>query len=139
MRVIAAVIVILAVLIGLVPVFTDCESQGRSIALASGQTIPMKCHWTGRAELAVAVPLAGVGVLLALGRRKETQRALAIVGGLLGLMAILFPAVLIGVCASHEMICSMLMEPLLIMLGVLVLAACGLVLLRARGSEEPMA
>ena len=127
--------VILALVIGIVPIFTDCQSQGRALELANGKTIPMKCHWTGRAEVAVAVPLAGVGILFLLGRRKETRRSLAIVAALLGLMAILLPAWLIGVCSAEEMVCNSTMEPILMLAGVLVIVLSGVALWVSRGAE----
>ena len=135
MKVVAVLFVILALVIGIVPIFTDCQSQGRALELANGKTIPMKCHWTGRAEIALAIPLAGAGILLAFARRKETQRALAVMAALLGAGAILLPAWLIGVCSAAEMVCKMAMEPILILAGILVIAVSVAGLLLARGSE----
>ena len=95
----------------------------------------MKCHWTGRAEIALAIPLAGAGILLAFARRKETQRALAVMAALLGAGVILLPVWLIGVCSAAEMVCKMAMEPILILAGILVIAVSVAGLLLARGSE----
>jgi len=131
----ALLLVLLALVISIVPFFTDCSSQGRVLTLQNGRTIPMKCHWTGRAELAVALPLAVVGALLALSKRKETRRFLAIVGAFLGLAAILLPLAFIGVCSSAEMTCKMIMEPVLILAGIVVIAVSGLVLFQSRGPE----
>ena len=137
MKVLGVVIVVLALVMAIVPLFTDCESQGRSIELASGKTIPMKCHWTGRAALAMAFPLAAVGLLLAFSRRKETQRALSIVAAVSGIMVILLPTVLIGVCSSPDMICNMIERGALILAGVLTVA-CGVVgFLMARKADQP--
>ena len=135
MRVHGFVIVLLALVIGIVPAFTDCNSQGRSLTLQNGKTVPMKCHWTGRAEIAVAVPLAAVGALLAVNRRKQTRRALAAAAALLGLMAIALPVLLIGVCTAAEMICRMLMYPVLILAGILTIAVGVLSLYQSRGPE----
>jgi uncharacterized membrane protein YkvI len=139
MKALGVVIVLLALVIAIVPLFTDCESQGRSIELATGKTIPMKCHWTGRAALAMAFPLAAVGLLLVFSRRKETHRALSIVAVVSGIMVILLPTVLIGVCSSPDMICNMIERGALILAGVLTAAAgvAGLVL--ARGPEPSAA
>ena len=136
MKVLGSVIIILALVIAIVPLFTDCQSQGKAITLASGQTIPMKCHWTGRAALAMAFPLAAVGLLMVVSRRKETQRALSIVAAVSGIMVILLPTYLIGVCASPDMICNMFEKGTLILAGVLTLAAGLVGLLLARGSEQ---
>jgi hypothetical protein len=128
-------LIVLALVIGIVPVFTDCQSQGRALNLQNGKTVPMKCHWTGVAEAALALPLVGAGVAMILSRRKETHRSLAAVSGLLGITAILLPTVLIGVCSSPDMICNMIMRPALIMGGVLATAVSAFVLFRERGSE----
>jgi hypothetical protein len=136
MKVIGVLIVVLALAVAIVPRFTDCQSQGAAIALPNGATIPMKCHWTGQAELATAGPVAAVGVLLAASRRKRTIRALAVLGMVLGLSVLLVPAALIGVCASDQMLCNMVMRPALIFAGILVMAASAVALLAARGAED---
>ncbi len=136
MKILGSVIVVLALVIAIVPLFTDCESQGRAITLADGKTIPMKCHWTGRAALAMAFPLAAVGVMMAVSRRKETQRALSVVAAVIGIMVVLLPTYLIGVCANPEMICNMIERGTLILAGALALAAGLVGLLLARGSDQ---
>ena len=68
------------------------------ITLADGKQISMKCHWTGRAELVLGVPLLAVGLMLGFSRRRESQRVLGITATVLGVLAILLPTVLIGVC-----------------------------------------
>ena len=40
-------LLLFALFIAIVPVFSDCQSQGRSLTTADGRSIPMKCHWTG--------------------------------------------------------------------------------------------
>ncbi len=136
-KVLAAVLVALGLVIGIVPQLTDCQSQGHAIALPGGKTIPMKCHWTAAAELAVAAPLLVVGVLLALSRRRESRRALAAVGLVEGALAALLPTALVGVCANPEMLCSSVMKPTLILAGILVIAASAALLLAPGGQAEP--
>jgi hypothetical protein len=136
MKAIGAIIVVLALVIGIVPQFTDCLAQGNAITLPNGNSLPMKCHWTRQAEIAVAIPLFVVGALTILSRRKQTLRALAVVGLALGAAAILIPTYLIGVCASDEMICSMLMKPTLLFAGVLTVAVNAIALVYLRGPEE---
>lgn len=136
MKAIGALIVILALVIGIVPQFTDCLAQGKAILMPSGASMPMKCHWTRQAEVAVAIPLLVVGALTIASRRKQTLRALAVVGLALGAAAILIPAYLIGVCASDEMICAMLMKPTLLFAGALTVAANVVALVYLRGPEE---
>lgn len=135
MKVIGAVLVILALVIGIVPQFTDCLAQGSAITMPNGNTMPMRCHWTRQAEVAVALPLLAVGVLMFVSSRRQTLRALAVVGLVLGAAAILVPAYLIGVCANEEMICSMLMKPTLLFAGTLTVAANVIALVYLRGPE----
>jgi len=135
MKVVASIIIILALLIAIVPQFTDCESQGKMLTLESGKQVSMKCHWTARAEIAVGVPLLIVGLLMLAGKRKESIRNLGIVGAVLGLMAVLLPGVLIGVCSNDDMICNSLMDPALILMGVLVIVASGAAIWLSRGQE----
>jgi hypothetical protein len=136
MKVIGAIIVVLALVVGILPQFTDCLAQGKAIELPNGATMPMKCHWTRQAEVAIAIPLGLVGILTVTNKRRQTLRALSILAVALGLGAILLPAYLIGVCASEEMICSMVMRPSLLFAGVLVMGAGLVGLIYLRG-EEP--
>ena len=123
MKVVASIIIVLALLIAIVPQFTDCESQGKMLTLQSGKQVSMKCHWTARAEIAVGVPLLAVGLLMLASKRKESIRNPGIVGALLGLMAVLLPGVLIGVCGNDDMICNSLMDPALVLMGIVVIVA----------------
>jgi hypothetical protein len=137
MKAIGAILIVLALIIGVVPQFTDCLAQGSAIELPNGNTIPMRCHWTRQAEVAVAFPLGIAGILVLLSRRRQTLRALLFVAMALGVAAILLPAYLIGVCAGDDMICNMLMKPTLLFAGVLTTATClaGLVYLRGEGLD----
>jgi hypothetical protein len=115
--------IVVALVVGIVPQFTDCQSQGRAITLANGTTIPMKCHWSAQAELVAAVPIGLVGILMVSSKKKESGRILAVLGIALGILAILIPTMLIGVCAAMGMSCNMIMRPVLILSGVLVIVA----------------
>jgi hypothetical protein len=116
------VLVVVALAIALVPAFTDCQSQGKSITLANGKTIPMKCHWTAKAEIGVGAPMLAVGAMLGFSRRKSALFSLSLVGAVLGAAAILVPNTLIGVCASG-MPCHTVMQPTLTVLGGVAIAA----------------
>jgi hypothetical protein len=122
MKGLATIMVVLAIVIGVLPQLTDCQSQGLAITLANGRTIPMKCHWTAIAEFAMAVPLVGVGGVMAFRKRKESARVAAGMGMLLGAFVILLPTVLIGVCADMTALCNSIMRPALILAGGLVIA-----------------
>ena len=139
MRVLAGIIVVMALVIGIVPQFTNCEATrdtmpGTAASSAAGTTMSavpatgtampkMKCLWTARAEVGVAVPLFLIGVLLLVSRRKETRRALAIPAAALGVVAILLPTMLIGVCPSSGAVCRTTLLPSMLIAGGLTIAA----------------
>jgi len=139
MKIAAIAIVVLALVIGILPQFTDCQSQGRALALQNGKTVPMKCHWTAIAEIAMAVPLAGVGAVMAVSKRKESRRILAGLGIVLGIFVILLPTALIGVCASAEMLCNSVMKPTLILSGILIIAISLATLIKSERQPEQIA
>ncbi len=112
-------IIVLALAIAVVPAFTDCQSQGKSLTTTTGKAVPMKCHWNGIAEVGTAVPLLVVGVMITANRRRDNLRNLSIMGAVLGGMAIAFPNGLIGVCTTPTMICHTIMKPALTVFGSL--------------------
>lgn len=120
MKAVGVFLILLALVIAIVPMFTDCQSQGRSLTLENGKTVPMKCHWSGTAELVIAVPLLVLGILDIINRNAMVIRNLSIVGVVLGVMIVLVPTVLIGVCGSADMLCNSIMRPILILSGILV-------------------
>ena len=115
-------IIVLALVIAIAPMFLDCQSQGRSLTTSTGMSVPMKCHWTGIAMLGAGAPLAVVGGSMFTSKRKQTWRVLSILGMVLGAVVILMPTALIGVCANPDMLCNMIMRPLLILGGSLIVA-----------------
>ena len=135
-KVLGGLIVVLALVVGIVPYFTDCLSQGRTMTTKEGMQVPMKCHWTALAEIGVAVPLALVGVLTMTSKRKETMRSLAAFGVLAGALVVAFPTVLIGVCADPMMYCNMIEKPTLILGGILAIALSLVVAVRTRQGGE---
>ncbi len=139
MRALATLTIVMALITGIVPQFTNCESQGRMLTLEGGRQIPMKCHWTARAEIALAAPLAATGVMLLVTRRKETRRALSITSGVLGVFTILLPTALIGVCGNPDMICNSTMRPLLILVGALTIVLGGLGIVFATTQKDTAA
>jgi len=137
MKVAALSLIILALLIAIVPIFSDCLSAGRMLTLADGREIPMKCHWTGRAELGLGLPLLAVGLTMFFSRRKESKRNLGIVGVTLGVVTILLPTVLIGVCGMPDMPCHAIMQPALTLMGILVIGiSLAVVILNWRREQE---
>lgn len=125
MKAVAAILIVAALVMAVVPQFTDCLSQGLTLQLANGTSAPMKCHWTSMAMIGIGIPLVGVGALLGFSKRRESQRNLGLMAALLGVSAILVPTVLIGVCANPAHLCNSIMRPTLILSGVIA-AALGL-------------
>ncbi len=132
-------IIALALVIAIVPIFTDCLANGRSLTTADGRSVPMKCHWTAIAEIGLAIPLALVGILNFTSKRKESLRSLNLISLTLGALVILFSTVLIGVCPNPMMECNMVEKPVLIMSGILVMGASLITLGTSRNFIEPAA
>jgi hypothetical protein len=140
MKAIGAIIVVIALVVGIVPQVLQCQSQGRApLALASGGTVPMKCHWTAQSELALAIPLLAVGGVTAFSKRKETRRALAVIGTVLGAAVIVMPTWLIGVCGKQDMLCNAVMRPTLILSGIVLIGASIASVVISERSKEPTA
>ena len=134
----ASALLVLGVLIVLTPwyILPVCEVYGAYLKTATGSEIPMKCGWTARAEIGTGVGIVSIGaVLLAFGKRKETLRALGVVGATLGVLTVLFPTYLIGVCASAEHPCNMGTRPGLVLLGVLTIVVSLTMVLTAKEAQ----
>jgi hypothetical protein len=135
-KIAAVVIIVLALVVALVPAFTNCSYNGKVLTLQNGKTVAMKCTWSAKAELALGVPLLGVGVLMLVSRRKETIRAMSILGVVLGVLVILIPTSLIGVCASADMNCNAILKPTMIVSGIiLVMVGLAALIMNERRTE----
>jgi hypothetical protein len=136
-KIAAVVIIVLALVVALVPAFTNCSYNGKVLTLQNGKTVAMKCTWSAKAELALGVPLLGVGVLMLVSRRKETIRAMSILGVVLGVLVILIPTSLIGVCASADMNCNAILKPTMIVSGIiLVMVGLAALIMNERRTES---
>jgi hypothetical protein len=109
-------VLIMALIIAIVPQFTTCESQGKAITLDNGTIVPMKCKWTAQAELGTSVPVFAVRALMTTNRRKESRLSLSLLGIILGVIVMLIPTYLIGVCQTL-MVCHTIMKPVLLTAG----------------------
>ena len=118
MKIIAIVLMVLALVVIVVPSFFTCASYGKAIQLPSGKSIPMKCFWTSRAEIGVGVLLLAVGALLFISHKLESRRFLSILALILGIFIALFPTELIGVCVNPNMSCVVVMKPTLLLIGI---------------------
>jgi CHASE2 domain-containing sensor protein len=146
-KVLAVLIIIIALVIIIVPQFTNCEygndnatagmssstsvDTSTTVAYAS-MTSPMaaaampyrmmKCYWSAHAEIVAGVPLLAVGVLLLFARRKETTRVLGILTVVLGVLTIVIPTSIVGTCANDQMVCNTEMKPTLLIAGGIAVA-----------------
>jgi hypothetical protein len=118
MKIIAIALIALALILIVVPSFFTCASHGKAIQLPSGKNIPMKCLWTARAEIGLGVLLLATGALFFFSREIESKRFLSVLTLIVGIFVILFPTKLIGVCANPEMVCRVVMNPTLLLIGI---------------------
>ncbi len=140
MKIPAGLIIVLAIAIGAISLTTNCLAEGRTLALANGNTAPMKCYWSAMAEIATIIPLIAVGAMLAFSKRKETRRTLTIMAGVLSGIVMLIPTVLIGVCAMPSHQCNSIMLPTTLFAGTLMLAlSVGTLILSERRAEPVIA
>jgi hypothetical protein len=121
-------ILIIAVAIAVIPQFTNCFYAGKALTTDAGKQIPMKCYWTAISEIATALPLFAIGLLIILSRHKESLRNLSILGILVGILVILIPSSFIGVCQMPTMICASVMKPILLTGGSISIIASIIVL-----------
>jgi hypothetical protein len=147
MRIVAVLVAVMALVIGVAPQLTHCKtgstmggtgstaSAGAATtaspaAVATTKPEPMRCYWSARAAIGVALPLFATGVLCFFSRRKETRRALAVLASVLGAVTILVPTVLIGVCSTSSAECNTTMRPIMVAAGGLTVVMGLITLLR---------
>jgi Domain of unknown function (DUF4418) len=119
----AGILILLGVLVVLTPwfIFPVCEIKGVSdtgmadMNMNSGTH--MKCWYTAEAETGVGalVILTGVALLALPGR--VSRKTAGIIGGILGLIVILVPTVLVGICSTPDAPCRIGTLPALLLLG----------------------
>jgi len=83
----------------------------------------MACFWTGRAVLGVGALIAVSGVFFFIFKSKQIRLGLSLAAGLNGILTLLIPTVLIGVCEGRHMSCRTLTLPALTVLSMLTIAA----------------
>lgn len=118
----------LLIAIGPKTFFAVCASDGEMV---------MKCFYVAQTELAIGIAIALLGVELFLLKNSAARIAASIALGLNGIITILIPNVLIGVCNSEHMHCNAVTKPALTILGalVIVLSVIGIVLFREKDSK----
>ena len=126
----AMALIVLGVLVAVVPIviFPVCEA---GIATASGSSVPMKCFWTARASLGNGGLVALAGVLLLPGANHPFRLGVALMASFVGLLVILVPHQLVGVCPGEQMACHMGTLPALSLAGGLVILVAAGVAMRS--------
>ena len=116
----AVLTVALGILVCLTPhyLFPVCETH---IATAAGGAVPMKCFWTARASLGNGGLAVAAGCLLLLSNHAPFRFGVTLMLFFVGLVTILIPGLLIGVCASEIMSCHMGTLPALTLLGLILM------------------
>lgn len=83
----------------------------------------MKCHWTARIELFLGLSIALLSALKLVNPNTNFQLGLNLGIAVNGLGVILVPTVLIGVCGMSKMHCHSVTRPVLLIFGIIILAA----------------
>jgi hypothetical protein len=109
----AAIVLGLAIAWGPQFVFKVCEPEAGRF---------MTCHWTAQAEIGAGMLIALLGLFLVCCPVNDIR--LGVTAGVFGagVLALLFPHVLIGGCRMEMMACRTTAFPALSVLGVLTLA-----------------
>ena len=113
------VIALLGLLTALIPtvIFKVCAAMDGKF---------MKCHWTSQVEVALGIAVLVLGLLTVLSKENAAASAYAVASAVNGVLVILIPTVVIGVCGSADMPCHSGTKPALIIAGALI-AAAGLI------------
>ncbi len=124
------IVAVLGLLVILVPllIFPPCSHM---LELEGGGETPMKCFWSGRAEIGIGFLILCAGLLLIFGKSAETQRFVSIFAILTSLVGIAIPAFLIGGCAMKTMTCRTTTFPALYILHALSIVVCVLNIVNA--------
>lgn len=124
-KILAAIAAAIGVLVMATPryILPVCEHYGKLMETKMGMKIPMKCSWMAQGELGVGLVILVAGLLLLLSRQAETKKMLNAVLVVLGVIVILLPTTLIGVCANIEMPCNAAAAALQLLGGLLVVVA----------------
>lgn len=102
-RVVGGIGVLMGIIIALIP-FNLVHVCTGSIELKSGMMAPMKCHWTGIAEVVLGSLVAFNGLLLLLGKNNQHNLSWMLIA--LGVAIIAIPtSSVIGICMHEKMAC----------------------------------
>jgi hypothetical protein len=106
-------------------IFPVCEMHGLFTETKAGVKLPMPCGYTARAETGMGALIVVAGGLLIARRTPETRQAVGIFSLACGVLVVLFPTVIIGMCRLADHPCRQLTLPALEILGVVVIIIGG--------------
>ena len=120
----AIILIVLGILLVVSPwtIAPVCEVNGMFAQLANGKTLPMPCGWTARAEVGMGVLIILAGLLLTFSQSAETKRMIGLFSVALGVLTILFPLYITKMCALADHPCNLLTKPVLVILGIAIIA-----------------
>lgn len=81
----------------------------------------MPCQHTAKTELVLGIFVIVVGILLSIIKEVRFRLWLNIAGVLLGILAVLFPNAITGVCSKSNMACRMLTLPALTVISIILI------------------
>jgi len=106
-------------------IFPVCEHYGNYVVTQTGMQLPMACGWTARAETGLGILLIVTGGILLARNSEETRRATGIFSAAIGVLVILTPTVLIGMCKAADHPCRLLTLPGLEIIGIVTIVIGG--------------
>ncbi len=106
--------ILIGILLILTPtvIFPVCEGK-----------MKMGCNYTAYAELGTGAFIIVLGIISVFFVSDKVRAGISISESAAGILAILFPTVLTGVCKSSEMRCHMATLPMLVIVGVILTLA----------------
>ena len=127
---IGALLVLLGVVIALTGwiIFPVCEVHGLYVETKAGMKLPMPCGYTARAETGIGALIAVAGALLVFRNTGETRQAVVVFSIATGVLVVLYPTVIIGMCRLADHPCRVLTLPALEILGIVVVIVGGFLL-----------
>ena len=130
----AGVLAILGILLIVAPwTFAPvCEVHGMYVQTATGKQLPMPCGYTARAEIGVGAMVMVAAGALVYSKSSESRRIVSVFGVALGVLAILIPTTLIGMCALADHTCRTMTQPTLLILGLGIIVVSLIVFSKSR-------
>ncbi len=124
---IGALLVLIGVIIALTGwfIFPVCEMHGLYTETKTGTKLPMPCGYTARSETGIGALIIVAGGLLLARRTRETRQAVGVFSIATGVLVILYPTFIIGMCKVADHTCRQLTLPALEILGVIVVIIGG--------------